>query len=57
MINFDLFSSSASSTWSALGWTVTHFFWQGALIGLIRPLSWTRCHDTSPLRATSSPHA
>ena len=35
MFNFDLLSSSVSSTWSALGWTVIHFLWQGVLIGLL----------------------
>jgi beta-lactamase regulating signal transducer with metallopeptidase domain/polyhydroxyalkanoate synthesis regulator phasin len=34
MSSFDLFSSSVTSGWSALGWTVIHFLWQGALIGL-----------------------
>ena len=34
MFHFDLLSSSVTSVWSALGWSVIHFLWQGVLIGL-----------------------
>ena len=35
MFSTELFTSpSISSAWSALGWAVIHFLWQGALIGL-----------------------
>ncbi len=35
MLTLETFSSTATSTWSALGWTVIHFLWQGVLIGLL----------------------